>query len=286
MMPNRSRFWTLLLLGLAIVTLVVLAAGLSDLQLQPGRPLPRGMEAEDLLGIGLGELPRNPFGEVLILALFFLAQLLLPIAIVYVIISPEARKNVLRMLGILIWLPALYLILRARAELLEIEVTQHPEVSPADQAFTEVAFTATPPEWLINVTTIGLAVLAAAALVGMIWSIRHRRRRPPMGELVREAEEAIEALKEGADYEDTILRCYFEMSRVLNEEQGLVREEAMTPREFERTLGGAGVPGEPVRRLTRLFEDVRYGDKLPGTGKEDEAITCLTFIVEACRGGS
>ena len=80
------------------------------------------------------------------------------------------------------------------------------------------------------------------------------------------------------------MRCYYDMVRVLNEERGITRPRAMTPREFEERLRELGIPDEPVRRLTRLFEEVRYGAKTPGESEEEQAIFCLNAIVWASKG--
>jgi hypothetical protein len=97
-----------------------------------------------------------------------------------------------------------------------------------------------------------------------------------------EAREAVEDLRAGADLRDTVMRCYFEMSRVLDETRGLHREEAMTPREFAHTLKEVGLPGMAVERLTQLFESVRYGAHVSEEREEKDAIACLETIIEAC----
>jgi hypothetical protein len=97
------------------------------------------------------------------------------------------------------------------------------------------------------------------------------------------AEEAIAAIRVGADLKDTVMRCYFEMGRVLREQRGISRDQAMTPREFEQYLAQEGLPRKPVGQLTRLFEMVRYGAKAVGKREELQAIDCLTAIVNACR---
>jgi hypothetical protein len=241
----------------------------------------------EALFFGGGESP--PGGkilETLYMVVVILAQILLPISIVYLILSPEARKRALKSLGGLLWILALLLWVRVRPDFFSELETQPLDRSPQDGvAAPTVEFVADPPRWLVLVTALGLAVLVAAALLGIAWFVWRRGRRPesPLERLAREAQDALEALRAGADLRNTIIRCYFEMSRVLREQRGIKREETMTTREFERHLQEVGLPGEHVQQLTRLFEGVRYGDKVPGEHEERQAIACLMAIIEACK---
>jgi hypothetical protein len=80
------------------------------------------------------------------------------------------------------------------------------------------------------------------------------------------------------------MRCYFEMNRILGQQRGLSRSVTMTPREFEQELRGAGLPEADVEQLTRLFESVRYGARIPDKQQERQAVACLTAIAESCTG--
>lgn len=286
-MKSRRKLWVLLLLGIAIVALVLLAAGLSDLEFLPGRPLPRRAQAAEMLKAVFGAVPGSDVLGIILAAVYFFAILLLPFAIVYFIISSEVRRRVLRSLGLLLWLLALFLVIRARPDLLR-ELQQQPwgAPSPDELAVPITEFAANLPQWVGVLTTVGLALIAAAGLVGMAWLIWRRSRPPasPLEQLAQEAQEALVALGASADVKDTVMRCYFEMSRVLSEQQGIERAEAMTPREFERQLREAGLPGRHIEQLTRLFEGVRYGARIPEEQEERRAVACLTAIVEACQG--
>ena len=70
------------------------------------------------------------------------------------------------------------------------------------------------------------------------------------------------------------------MNRLLREQHGLERKKAMTPREFANHLSQIGLKDEHIWRLTRLFENVRYGANRPSQQEEREAVACLTAIVE------
>ena len=72
------------------------------------------------------------------------------------------------------------------------------------------------------------------------------------------------------------------MSDVVADKRQLQRELAMTPQEFAVRLERAGLPGDAVRRLTRLFEVVRYGDRKSAPKDVTEAVNCLNTILVYC----
>ncbi|HUX77242.1 MAG TPA: DUF4129 domain-containing protein [Anaerolineae bacterium] len=288
---RRNKLRTLILSGIAVVAIVLLSAGISGLELLPGRPF--SLEGAEFEAQGLGPSPAVEVIFTLGRVLFVLAWLLLPAAIIYLIKSPEFRKRVLKsLLSMLLFFAIVYLFMRARSDLGRGGEIQFPGVlsppeplSPAPTA----EFVADPSRWLVLAASLALAVLLVASLVGVarfFW----RRRRRPVGPLGRLARDALQALEAGADLKNTVIRCYFEMARVLDEQRGIRRQQSMTPREFERRLEEEGLPGQPVRQLTRLFEEVRYGTRVPGEREERQAIASLRAIVEACgspaeRGG-
>ena len=72
------------------------------------------------------------------------------------------------------------------------------------------------------------------------------------------------------------------MIKAVKREFDLNRQHSMTTREFERAMEGIGVKGQNVRRLTRLFEKVRYGARDLDIPEEQEAIDCLNSIIKDC----
>jgi hypothetical protein len=184
----------------------------------------------------------------------------------------------------------LYLLWRFRPEATEpLGDSQVPQAVPQDIPPTpDVVYTPEPRQWLIFAATIGIALLLAAFLVGLGWYIWRRRQQPSpsLDKLAREAQDAIDAIEAGADLKDTVIKCYFEMMKALKEQRGIQRQRAMTPREFEAELEELGVPTTQVRRLTRLFEAVRYGNKQLGEQEERQAVISLTSIVRSCRSTS
>jgi hypothetical protein len=124
-----------------------------------------------------------------------------------------------------------------------------------------------------------LVVLVILAGLWFAWRLVRRPRDPLVG-ITRQARAALNDLQGGVDLRNVILRCYFEMCQVLNQQRGIQREQGMTPREFEGQLVGLGLPEEPVKQLTRLFESVRYGAREPDEQAERIAEGCLNAIVQ------
>lgn len=287
-MTKRSKLWSILFLGIAIAAMMFLSAGLSRLELLPGQPFSLGRESPGELGTG-GELINPRVLDVILKAGIIIAGLLIPAALIYLIISAEARKRVLRDLIMLLPFLLLFLVmLRNQPEFLNPAQEIQPSAPSSEVPLPSAPiaeFTANPPQWLIFGASLGLALLIAAVLVGTVWFIWRRRQRSllPLEQLALGAEEALEAIQAGADLRNAVIRCYYEMSQVLSEQRGIRRQSAMTPREFARRLEEAGLPREEVRQLTRLFEKARYGAKAVDAREERQAIACLAAIAEYCR---
>lgn len=275
--------------GVAIIVTVILAAGLSGVRLQPGRPFPLAMFIQPPEGAIESLFPGESF-ILLIRVLLFATWVIPPLAIIYFILSPSARRRVLReSLMLLPLFVLLYMLLRAsynaaRGE--EQQLLQMPDTAPqVSLLLSEPALLTSPPEWLIFAASLAVALLILAPLVGIVWFLWQRRRWRQTGleRLAEEAQAALAAIQSGADLRNVIVRCYVEMARIVREQRGIRRESARTVTEFAEELERAGLPGEDVRRLTRLFENVRYGAKLTGEDEEREAVAALASIAQACR---
>jgi hypothetical protein len=277
--------------------MLLLAAGVSELELLPGQSAPGTVEGE---GEVLGTLPPQ-LDEAFRTAFRIFAVIIvvgLPLMIIYSLVTPEARKNLLRALvPLLIFGLFLYLALRASSNLEEQSqpastvTAEAPQATPVlEEGGVAVSGEAgdldeAPPGWLLWGTIVSLSLIVALVMVGVgRFLFSHRTRQPPpLAELATQAEEAVAAIRAGADLQDTVVLCYYRMSQTLHEQRGIWRETAMTPREFETYLTRSGLPGEPVQRLTRLFEKVRYGAKAIGAEDERQALSSLGAIVEYCR---
>lgn len=139
----------------------------------------------------------------------------------------------------------------------------------------------TPPRSLTWLVILGGCVLAA--ILGFLFFKRRKERASSLERVLKEAEEAVGALQSGENVRNVIVRCYLQMSQALQEERGIERAPAVTPHEFIDLLVAKGVPAEPVRSLTVLFENVRYGDIPVNAGDEQRALDSLKAIIAVCR---
>jgi hypothetical protein len=286
---NRSqKTITLISLMTIIILVILLSTGLSNLTLKPGQSY--YFQSQDGQ-VGDAVTPTSFFdfgGFWRVLGLLTL-WVFLPVSIIYFMISPDARRQVLqRILSTTVTMFALIIVARW------ISTTRG--CSAAQDAVTEVAAEGSgeavelvyaPPD-LPSLRYLG-SLLMAVIIVTLVIRIWHRIQsaKPTKFEkIAQEAENAAAEIRAGADLRNTIKRCYFEMSTALQEYRDIQRKVGMTPREFESSLQGMGLPIGNVRRLTHLFEEVRYGSKVLGEPIEREAVDLLNAIVQDCRAHS
>ena len=140
--------------------------------------------------------------------------------------------------------------------------------------------------WLSFFIALGIVLLIAVFFWRINrWRMLHKETSGPhqLDEIAGIARASLRDLSSGqGSAQDIIIQCYTDMSRVVVARRGLYREYAMTASEFAVRLEKAGLPREPVNRLTHLFESVRYGARTSAQGDVDEAIACLTSILKYC----
>lgn len=289
-MSRNRRLLVAALTAIALFSAIMLAAGLSSLpreeqrvsslqshEAPPGTP--EAMETEMPVVAHAETLPERTLLPMIILALALL------VLIIFMIVTAEGRKMLVYALLILLVLLFVLLLREPPSGLPESTAppaqagTETPAASPSTFAFE-------PPSWLVLSASLLLALLliGVLALIGVHLA---RRKGPlvspsPLRELAEEARQALFDLRVGLDLRNTIIRCYQEMSETLQEYRGLRRNTAMTPKEFARALAPTNLPHEDIWRITGLFERARYGQHTPAPEEEEEAIACLTAIVQAC----
>jgi hypothetical protein len=281
MMAQRQRLSILLFLGIAFVAIALLSTGLSKVHFEPGKSINLlGLLLQKLRSFSAAPAPEFYADTPTIgwLRPFFWAMLIF--SIVYAIVSPQSRKQLLRTFIMVCFLVFLLNRLSDRLTGGTEGRAQGAAAAPAEVKLPDPpAFVSNPPDWFLALADMVLALL----ILGTIWFFwRHLRPKPgAQALLVREAEAALTDLEGGSDLRDVVLRCYAKMSQVLRESRNIERRSAMTPREFESHLAEVGVRDEHIRRLTRLFEGVRYGAKPAGGRAQREAMDCLRAIVRA-----
>jgi len=276
-MSEHLKRTTLAFLLLAVIVTVLLAAALPQLDLKPGSALPFQARFSEQY-----QTEQTP--QVRISISTYLKAILWSILVVLIgYLIYKSRQNI-PLKDIL--LPALIVAILTMVALYILFVIFNvgvnldfsaPEIVPPAVNMTAPQLGPLPPGllWLIWG---GLALLFL--LLG-IWIIRWRTRpASPIDPLGLQAQQAILALRSGSDLADVIVNCYIQMSQVLKQEQKLELEQTMTAREFERLLAARGFPPAPVRQLTGLFEDIRYGHRRPGPAQHQQALDSLHAIVQ------
>lgn len=285
-MNLKKKSSLIILLCLTILLVSVLSTQLSGLTFQTGQSYifqtdgtqieVEGGEARKLFDLGgLGHI----VGIVIL-------WVVLPASIVYFIISPSARRQViLRVLSISFTTFAMIIMMRWLVTSGGCSTVPNAAAVAAGGGSAEIAQVNYTPLDLPSFRYLGSLIMAViiVVLVYRAWR-RIRLKRPDQLErIAQEAENAVANLEDGADLDDTIKRCYFEMSKALQDYHGIERKVGMTPREFETSLQGMGLPLGNVQRLTRLFEEVRYGSQVVGDNAEREAIDLLNALVQDCK---
>ena len=278
--PFEDRIVLLVVLGLVMLGFIILAAGLPSLELQTGfiafeTPQPGSVPTSAPDKVLEAQPPQQgPSVFIILLGLFFLLFVLF-LAYRY----PRIRYGIL---GISIWTAILLILIylyRRFGRPPDEQAEQFELFAVPERIMAEIPEET--PEWFDGVSmaiTIGM-FLVVAGLIWWGWRRMREDKKPALTAVGRDAEAALADLRAGANLQDTIVRCYFDMNHSLSRSLGLHRAEGMTPREFEEIMVQEGLPEEEVVRLTRLFERVRYGAQTTDAGDQNEAIDCLEAIV-------
>jgi hypothetical protein len=288
-MTSKSKPNALIYMMIVNLGTILLAAGLPQMELKQGLP------ALSYAG-GHITIPENTISSRLnmdiypfILRLFGILAAVSLIAILGLFLTGKGWKKVLERFrayvlfvgGILIVILAVYLLRSLSlgpAELL-------PRPTPPEPLLATPL--GSPPVSLTWLVGIGLAFMAAVLLY--TW-LQARRKPDQTALLARQVENARQNLLAGMNLDEVILRCYQQMSLVLQQEGGIERQAFSTPKEFENQLIAAKFPKEPVHQLTHLFENVRYGHSSPTSADEQEALSSLqkilTYLQEKSAAGN
>jgi hypothetical protein len=282
MKSNTKRIALLLLVG-SLISLIFLSSSLSNLELHSGtRVLGSGNSDNPLLTVESLSSVQTYIFPVLqgIIALVLLVLLIY--LIVRLIVFVNFKIILWSVLVITILLIIVFLLPRTslggQSTILQSEFSELPTPPALTYPVTPLG---EPPQILLWLMFTGIAFGLSLSAIKVIKQWLGKTQVED--KLLQEAENAVSALKTGTDLRNVILRCYMQMNRSLQEEQGVERNFTMTVREFERWLGFMGFPTVPVHQLTRLFEIARYGNGPMTDNDKETAFDSLNEIIQFCR---
>jgi hypothetical protein len=280
-MTSNTKRKTLVLLGLVILITMTIAANLTQLEFQPGMPIPR-LQGGQLVALPSEEdqfvsISANRFVLVLIVLIFTVAVLYTT----YLIIRGADWKLITDFLRYMLIISVITLSVLFLITLFPGSDSYTPVVIPIPTPNTPVTspLGSAPPSilWLVGIGLLLISVL------GVMWIITLSHQVKPIDVVGQEAEKARQALKSGMDFKDVIINCYLQMSLALKQEQGIERKSFMTTGEFENLLETAGIHHKPIHQLTQLFDAVRYGNWQSNVTDEQTAQQCLEAIIHHSR---
>lgn len=285
-----SKSWVLLISLLALAALTILASSLGDVSFRDAQPIGRNNPgAVSFAARGMLEA----WGAIPIwLQVGVWLALTLLVILIGMMLSPEARKLLLRALlriAITYWV-LFFLFTRYGSVLAESLEAINPNANNLPQISN------TPPPvfaptagmaWAAYVVSF-LLILAALLITWRTYKFfsDSHEEKESLEKIAKVARSSLRELTSGRDTTDVILKCYFRMSDAVADSRNLHRRDSMTPAEFATRLERAGLPGEAVSRLTRLFEAVRYGGHRSAQKDIQEAVACLNAILTHCEASA
>jgi len=281
-MTQKTKRISLIFLSGAVVSLILLAASLSNLELHSGTPFPGGGNSDNaILSVEALSAIQTPFFLILqgVLALIFLLLLIYVTARLIVFVN---LKIVLQsVLVMVLLLTIVYMMPFTTIGQSAVFPNEYSEIKPPPSLAYPVSPLGQPPQILIWLVIIGFVLGMSLPAIKIVkqW-LKPAEIDDP---LLQGAENAVNALNTGEGLRNVIIRCYLQMTRSLQEEQGIERNYTMTVREFEGWLEIKGFPTVPVHQLSCLFEKVRYGNQPTSYNDEEIAIESLNEIIHFCR---
>jgi hypothetical protein len=279
---RKTKQLILLSLAGALVSILLLAMSLSNLQLQPGTPFPGSGDSENSAQPVLSLPPIQTYSFPALQGLLALISLFL---VIYVSARLIAFVNIRKVLPFVLALVALLIIVFMLPNIIPdpspSAVSENSEVQTPPSIEHPVAPVGDPPQLLIRFVIIGIVL--GGGLIAILMIKRWSGPTKLEDELLQDAEEAVKALQDGMDLRDVVVRCYMQMIHTVQKERGVERNHTMTVQEFEHQLESIGFPTTPLQQLTSLFERVRYGKKQVKDIDEQIAMESLNAIIKFCQ---
>ena len=282
---RAKRVSMMLASAMVIVTVFLLAASLSSLELAPGESfsLPKSPETAP------GEL-RIWFPPILFDIFLVLAGVALLASLVILMRSPKDRRLLLKNVSQLLLFAAIALLAtrlykpEGEQEVLVTPQARAPSPLSGPSQGIESVGTSVPVTFEAPAVSRWVRYAVTLAVVGLVVGLGYRiwsSFYKPKEELHKITHSALDDLLAGRNWEDVVIRCYADMSSTISRRRGVGRHQAMTAREFAVRPEQLGLPVSSVGRLTRLFEQARYGSHKSTPDQIQEATECLAEIMRA-----
>ena len=280
----QNKRLIVLLAVLALGALTVLAISLNEVPFREGQHFgQQGTTTVEFFPEDRGQV----WGEVPIWKQILVWGLVgLMVLLIAMLLSPEIRRRLLRILirvAFTAW--ALYFLIKKG--IIGPNLFGNGQ-APLSQD-TVVPLPAFEPPHVSPTFSYLISFVIALVWLLVIWLLYRGWKRyislntkKPLSEIAKIARSSLNDLTSGRNSSDVIINCYLRMSDVVSSTRHLYRNTAMTPHEFALHLEQAGLPGDAVTRLTRLFEGVRYGNRKSGPQDINEAVSCLKTILHYC----
>jgi len=284
-----TKFWVILISCISLGALIWLAIGLRSVSFREAQVFGRN-DARAIGSVSLdviNSVLSIPFQTQLVVWILFVLMFVL----IGFLLSPEMRKRLIKIairVAITYW--GLYILITRYQEMLAKMALNLADAGNLSSSTANLP----PPEFVPpqSVSWLSYLVVSFAIMVVLVfvawkaytfWNkLNTAGSEPALKKIAKIARTSLDDISAGRNSTDVIVNCYFRMSDVVADKRKLHRKAAMTPAEFAVQLEGAGLPAEPVGRLTRLFESVRYGNHRTETKDVNEAVSCLTTILHHC----
>ncbi len=277
-----GKVWIIVLVFAAVVGLIVLASGLNGMKFDA----PNMVRLDNFFRLRDSSLPedtdQNPWLRYLVIGMFFVLFLVMlgPV-------RPQTSKSLLMQLVRLFAFTVIAMVIMSRFARNNPMFSEEGQTDAGTgEIGTQLPTLAQPevtPQWEFWITALVAVVIGVIAIIIFNRYIdKLFQPKTNLQEIADIARTALDDLSKNKESRNVIIRSYTRMNAAVNQYRGIAREEAMTPSEFASHLEKAGLPGEAINGLTRVFEKVRYGGQSVSAEEVKEAKQCLTNILKAC----
>ncbi len=285
---EKRKFFLFLLFLLILGGIAILSGGLTHLQFQPGKAFPHEASSIPPGNDNIGYNPQHAWLAKAFQRIIYPASLLTGVAcMIGALVSPRFRQFLLhQLLPVLMFsflIAMLFTVFHVNRNVLQghkLDLTT--SAQPATTGEEYASPTVNPPNWSVILTALGTAVgIVGLGFITWWW---FQRAKPSsngqdiLAELGVEAGAAATRIRNGADPRNAVIGAYKEMCDILSRQ--VENPDYLTPREFARRLRARGMRSRHVDRLTKIFEEVRYGHRESARFAQ-EALSCLEEIRDA-----